>query len=297
MLHSKGYSLRAIARALDRSVCTISNELKRNLVTGSYAPTKAHHKAYVRRQEAKFQGKKLVDNQFLLQFVETELLKQQSPAAISGRLKTGVDGLPYVSRDTIEEYIRSAYGRQLEYQLKVLKQKNKQRRKKRPFVQSLGRRKGLDERPEIIKNRGRVGDLEADFIVSGKSGSGYLLTAADRKIRYGLIRKILPVTIANMEQAFLEVKASYAELTSITTDNDLLFHYHERLEDILGVPIYFCDPYASWQKGTIENYNRQVRKYLPKGADISQYNEQYLRFIESRLNSRFMSVVGYKTPA
>lgn len=297
MLRAKGYSLRAIARTLDRSVCTISNELKRNEVAGSYTPAKAHHKASVRRKAAKFQGKKLVDNLPLLAFVETELLKQQSPAAIAGRLKQGLDGLPYVSRDTIEEYIRSVHGRRLEYELKLLKQKNKHRRKKRPPVDSLGVRKNITERPAVITNRGRVGDVEADFIVSGKTGSGSLLTVADRKLRVGFIRQILPVSITNMEQAFLEFKAAFPELTSITTDNDLLYRHHERLEALLGVPIYFCDPYASWQKGTIENYNRQVRKYISKGADISHYHQDYLQFVEDRLNNRFMSVLNYRTPA
>lgn len=296
VLHGKGYSQRAIARTLGRSVCTVSNELKRNAVAGGYTPTKAHHKAIVRRKAAKFQGKKIVGNQPLLQFVEAELLKQQSPAAIAGRLQKSLDGLPYVSRDTIEDYIRSVHGRQLEYQLRVLRHKNRQRRKKRPSVESLGKRKGIDTRPAVITNRGRVGDVEADFIVSGKTGSGYLLTIADRKIRVGFVRKILPVSIANMEQAFLDVKAAFPELTSITTDNDLLYQYHERLEALVGVPIYFCDPYASWQKGTIENYNRQVRKYIPKGADISQYDNAYVQFVQDRLNSRFMSVLEYQTP-
>jgi IS30 family transposase len=295
-LHSKGYSLRAIARTLGRSVCTISNELKRNTVSDSYTPAKAHHKAIVRRKASKFQGMRIVMEPGLQKFIESELLKQQSPQAIAGRLATGVDGLPFASRDTIERFIRSVHGRQLEYELKVLKRQNKQRRKKRPPMESLGKRTSIDERPSVITNRERIGDLEADFIVSGKTGTGYLLTAADRKIRFGFIRKILPVTIANMEQAFLDVKAHFPELTSITTDNDLLFRYHERLEDLLGVTIYFCDAYASWQKGTIENYNKHVRKYVKKGSDISQYNEAYLHFVEDRLNSRFMSVLDYKTP-
>lgn len=239
----------------------------------------------------------MVDNRPLLKFVEAELLKLQSPAAIAGRLKTGVDGLPYVSRDTIEEYIRSSYGRQLEHQLKVLKANQRRRgRKKRPPLPSLGTRKGIDERPVVIKNRERVGDVEADFIVSGKAGSGYCLTAADRKIRVGFIRKILPVSIANMEQAFLDIQSTYPEIQSITTDNDLLYQHHERLEALLGIPIYFCDPYASWQKGTIENYNKHVRKYIPKSSDISQYDDKYIQFVEDRLNSRFMSVINYQTP-
>jgi len=238
----------------------------------------------------------VVANRALQDFIERELLKQQSPGAIAGRLATGVDGLPFASRDTIERFIRSAYGRRIEYELKVLKQKQK-RRTKRPTAEQLQHRTSIDERPSVITNRERVGDVEADFIVSGKNGSGYLLTVVDRKIRVGFIRKILPVTIANMEAAFLDVKASFPELLSITTDNDLLFRRHQRLESLLGVPIYFCDPYASWQKGSIENLNKHVRKYIPKGADISQYGNEYIQFIEYRLNGRFMSVIGYKTPA
>ncbi len=297
MLRSKGYSLRAIAKALDRSISTVSDELKRNTVAGTYVPAKAHHKAYVRRKEAKFQGMRIVSDDALQHFIEAELLKLQSPAAIAGRLATGLDGMPFASRDTIERYVKSVYGRRLEYELKMLKAGQKRKgRKKRPPVESLGIRKGIDERPEIVKARGRVGDVEADFIVSGKTGSGYLLTVVDRKVRFGLVRKLLPVSIVSMEQAFLDTKAAYPELKSITTDNDLLFRHHQRLEQLVGVPIYFCDPYASWQKGTIENYNRQVRKYIPKGADISSYNTNYLQFVADRLNGRFMSVLGYKTP-
>jgi IS30 family transposase len=237
----------------------------------------------------------VVANRGLQDFIEQELLKLQSPGAIAGRLSTGLDGLPFASRDTIERFIRSVHGRQLEYQLKVLKQKRRSR-KKRPPAESLGKRTSIDDRPSVITNRERVGDVEADFIVSGKTGTGYLLTVVDRKIRVGFIRKLLPVTIANMEAGFLDVKASFPELLSITTDNDLLFRHHQRLEDLLGVPIYFCDPYASWQKGSIENLNKHVRKYIRKGTDISQYGNEYIQFVEHRLNSRFMSVLGYNTP-
>jgi IS30 family transposase len=298
VLRDKGYSLRAIATALNRSVCTVSSELKRNTVAGAYVPAKAHHKATVRRKASKFQGKKLVDNQLLLQFVEAELLKLQSPQAISGRLKTGQDGLPYVARDTIEEYIRSAHGRRLEYQLKVLKANQKPRRRsKRPNLESLQDRTYIDDRPSVISNRERVGDVEADFIVSGKNGNGYLLTVVDRKLRVGHIRQILPVTIANVEAAFLDIQKQFPELTSITTDNDILFRHHKRLAVLLGnITIYFCHAYHSWEKGTVENYNKQVRKYVKKGADISQYSKDYIEFVEARLNSRFMSVLGYATP-
>lgn len=239
----------------------------------------------------------VVANRALQVFIERELLKQQSPGAIAGRLATGIDGLPFASRDTIERFIRSVHGRRIEYELKLLKRNNKHRRKKRPALEQLQDRTSIDDRPPVITNRERVGDVEADFIVSGKNGNGHLLTVVDRKIRVGFIRKLLPVTIVNMEQAFLDIKKAYPELKSITTDNDLLFRHHKRLEALLGVPIYFCAPYSSWQKGSIENLNKHVRKYIPKSSDISQYNDKYIQFVQDRLNSRFMSVINFKTPA
>lgn len=232
-------------------------------------------------------------------FVEEQLLKLQSPAAIAGRLATGLDGLPYVSRDTIERFVKSVYGRKLEYELKVLKANQKpKRRSKRPQLEALQDRTYIDDRPSVITNRARVGDVEADFIVSGKHGNGYLLTVVDRKLRVGYIRQVIPVTIASVEAAFLDIRQHFPELTSITTDNDILFRHHKRLAVLLGnVPLYFCHAYHSWEKGTVENYNKQVRKYVRKGADISQYNEAYLKFVEARLNGRFMSVLDYRTPA
>jgi IS30 family transposase len=295
-MRRNGHSIRDIAATLGRGVGTISDELNRNKVAGTYNSKKAHAKSQIRRKAATFQGKKVVANKALRAFVEAELLNQQSPSAIAGRLATDLDGLPYASRDTIEQYIRSVHGRRIEYELKLLKRKRKKGRKKRPTAEQLQNRTSIDDRPSVITNRERVGDVEADFIVSGKNGSGYLLTVVDRKIRVGFIRKLLPVTITNMEQAFLDVKKAFSELKSITTDNDLLFRHHRRLEALLGVSIYFCDPYSSWQKGSVENLNKQVRKYIPKSSDISQYNDEYIQFVQHRLNSRFMSVLSYKTP-
>ena len=253
----------------------------------------------VRRQASKYQSKKIVEQLPLQDFIHKALLAGHSPEAIAGRLKAGLQpGLPYVSRDTIETYIKSVYGRKLEYELKLLKagQKRKNKRK-RPGTPPPGDIKTyIDDRPEVITNRERVGDLEVDFIVSGKAGTGYALTAADRKLRVGFIRKILPVTVAGALKALLDIKRVFPELKSITTDNDILFAYHEQLDLALGVPFYFCHPYSSWEKGSVENYNGEVRKYIKKGADISQYSEEYMAYIEAKLNSRYMKVLGYKTP-
>ncbi len=283
---------------LGRDPASISRELKRNTVDNAYVAKKASVKSRVRRKAAKFQGKKIVANQDLLTFIEKALMQRQSPGAIAGRLRAGLEpGLPYVSRDTIETYIKSVHGRRIEHQLKVLKAGQKHRNKKRPGLSPRGDPKtSIDDRPDIIKNRERVGDLEVDFIVSGKAGKGYALTAADRKLRVGFIRKILPVTVGNVLKALLNIKKQFPELTSITTDNDILFLYFKALEKALGVTFYFCHPYSSWEKGSVENYNGEARTYIKKGSDISQYGEVYIQTVETKLNNRYIAVLGYKTP-
>lgn len=285
---------------LDRGIGTISEELHRNQVFGQYDAKKAQAKSKARRKASKYQGKRIVANQKLQAFVDKALMQRQSPGAIAGRLKAGLEpGLPYVSRDTIETYIRSVNGRRIEYQLKVLKvnDKRKNSRRKRSSTPPRGDPKtSIDKRPDVIKNRERVGDLEVDFIVSGKNGMGYMLTAADRKLRNGFIRKILPVSVGNVLRALLEIKKLFPEMLTITTDNDILFLYHKQLEKVLGVKFYFCDPYSSWQKGSVENYNGEVRVYIKKGSDLSQYNSAYVQMTEDKLNNRFMEVLGFKTP-
>lgn len=285
---------------VDRSPNTVSYELVHNKVSNEYDAHKAHAKAQVRRKASKYQGKRIVANTPLQQFIDHALMQRQSPEGIAGRLKAGLEpGLPYVSRPTIERYLHSVHGRRIEYRLKVLKLKDRQRNKRRrhPSLTLKGDpKRSIDERPTCIVNRERVGDLEVDFIVSGKTGSGYCLTAADRKLRIGFIYKILPVTVGNALKALKDIRKQFPEIQSITTDNDILWTYHKHLEQALGVPFYFCDAYSSWQKGSIENYNGEARVYIKKGSDISQYGDTYIQMVEDKLNNRYMGILGYKTP-
>ena len=85
-------------------------------------------------------------------------------------------------------------------------------------------------------------------------------------------------------------------MKSLTLDNDILFRMHKTLESLLGVPIYFCHPYHSWEKGSVENTNKYIRKYIPKGSNISKYPKDDITFIEKRCNGRFMEVLQFRTP-
>ena len=186
------------------------------------------------------------------------------------------------------------HGRRLEAYRKKIQIK---KRRKRLKVGELKDRVFIDKRPKIINARGRVGDVEADFIVSGKTGKGMLLTVVDRKLRSVCIEKIFPVRIQNVHKAFVCSKKKFPEMKTISTDNDLLLQKHKELEKLLGVKIYFCHPYHSWEKGSNENANGHIRKYIPKGADISFYSKSFIKKVEDKLNGRFLKCLKYYTPS
>ena len=168
---------------MHRSISTLFDELNRNKVNDDYDPKKAHHKAYKRRKNSKYQGMNIVSESKLRDFVEENLLDGQSPENISGRLKSIEKELPSVSKNSIYRFIGSPYGRRIEARME--KGRRKSRRGKK--TEKLSDRKFIEERPEYINLRENIGDTEGDFIVSGKSGEGILLVVADRKVRAAFI--------------------------------------------------------------------------------------------------------------
>jgi IS30 family transposase len=278
---------------MGRAGSAIWNEVHRNKVKKKYDSKKAHHKAYVRRKYAKYQGQKIIDHPALKKEIDVRLLDDQSPVAVARRITNREKHLPPISKNAIYRYIKSVYGRRIE---------NHRLRRKKPWRPKRGNKKKLsertfiDQRPMHINARRHIGDVEADFIVSGKSGKGILLTVADRRSRISFVEQILKVTIANVHLAFLRIKKRFPEMKTITTDNDLLFERHQELEQLLKVAIYFCHPYHSWEKGTIENTNGVIRYDIPKGSDLSKYSKRFIKHLEAKLNRRPMEVLKDKTP-
>jgi transposase, IS30 family len=277
---------------MERSPNTISQEIKRNQVARSYDPKKAEHKAYVRRKYAKYQGMKIVEHGALRKEITERLMDDQSPEAIAGFIRRNRI-LPSISKDGIYRFVRSVYGRRIENHRK---HRRVRRRGGRPKVTSLTNRTFIDERPRHINARSRIGDVEFDFIVSGRSGKGILLVVVDRKSRVTFMERITRVTILDFEQSFLRIKARFPEMTTGTTDNDILLKHHERLAKLLKIKIYFCHPYHSWEKGTVENTNKVIRRDIPKGSNISRYAKHFIEALEQKLNRRPMKCLDYRSP-
>lgn len=224
-------------------------------------------------------------------FVEKHLLAGQSPGAISGRIKHQIKHLPQVSGNTIYRYLRSPYGKIIGLELKKKKRPRKGVKKR-----SLSDRVFIEKRPKIIEKRARVGDIEGDFIVSCKSGRGILLVVVCRKLRMSFLEIIYDVSIDEVHQSFLKIQDRFPEMKSLTLDNDILFKMHKTLSRLLKIKIYFCHPYHSWEKGSIENVNKFIRKYIPKGSDFSRYSKVEIKLLEEKCNQRFMKCLNYATP-
>src|SRR3989344_4109119 len=286
ILLAKKYGVRDIARSLRRSPSSVSEEIKRNKVNGKDDPLKAHHKAYVRRRLSKYQGMKIVGHLKLKEKVDTLLWDDQSPRAIAGRLGT-------ISKASICRYIRSPYGRNIESHRARLKHRRRGRLSRK---HGLSDRVFIAQRPVHIGARMRSGHAEGDFIVSGKSGKGVLLVVVDRKTRIVFLERIPKPSCMAVAEAMLKIKGRYPEWRSMTTDNDILFQKHKQLEVNLGIHIYFCEPYHAWEKGSVENVNGYIRRFVPKGSDISRYSKRFFSKLEAKMNRRILEVLKFKTP-
>ena len=127
----------------------------------------------------------------------------------------------------------------------------------------------IDKRPRYINERKRIGDMEGDFVESGKAGSGLLFVCTDRKARAVFLEKIWPVSIPAVERAIGRIKKRFPEMKTMTFDNDLLFIHHQRLERKFGIRIYFCHRYSAWEKGGVGRLARvrQIEALIADGVE------------------------------
>ena len=300
MLES-GMRQNKIALILEVDPATISREIKRNrrkirkkgsTILGKYEASVAEHKALVRREASKYQGKKIEQNNELRTYIIEKLKKYWNPDEISGRMKDDKKSF-YVSKTSIYEWLRSSYGQRYclyLYSKKYRAKKHKLNKTKRSLIPN---RISLNMRPAGATNRSRYGHYEADTIISGKkTGSKSALTVAyERKAKHVSVRKIKNLKPDSHNQAVKHILANKKAL-SLTQDNGIENTKHEEL----GVKTFFCDPYSSWQKPGVENVNRMIRRFIPKSSNINEYSDEYVKMVEDVLNNKPRKSLGYKTP-
>ncbi len=153
---------------------------------------------------------------------------------------------------------------------------------------------GIEERPPEVADRLTFGHLEADTIVSGKrhNSKAALAVMQERKSRHLSARKIKNLSPKIFTKSIKSMTKKLTKKETITLDNGMENRDHKNF----NIPAYFCDPYSSWQKGGIENGNKMIRRFIPKGSNIDDYSDQYISYIIGILNKKPRKSLGYKTP-
>jgi IS30 family transposase len=291
---SQKKSLREIARALSRSVSTISSEITENSVREIYNARKAQHKANVKRAQSKRDCLKVAMDAELKKYVSEQITDHQSPEGISGRLKYVEQGMQYASTKAIYKFVASPHGRQIEKNLYAHAVKKKTGRKRGTSV-GIDGRIFIDQRPKHVEERLEFGHFEGDFIESGRDGKGSLLVLVERKTRYPFIVYLEDRSNANVNRLVHKLLVD-VPIKSLTLDNDISFQKHEALSEILEATIYFCHPQSPNEKGTVENRNKAIRRYVKKKSDLSSFPLDHFVFVENKLRTRFMTCLKFKTP-
>jgi len=295
------FSIREIARRLNRHHATISRELKRAKSRYPYAVywydwaqplalERTRKPRYFRRQS----------NSRLVKYVEARLRKQWSPEEISNRLRIDYpnDDSMRVSPETIYRWVYLEATVAGDLYLNLRRRRKKRRRQKR-YVKGyrFADRKLITQRPEIVDGRQRYGDWEGDTI-EGKKSSGYIATVVERKSRYLLANKLENKKAATLSaQGTKSFRAIPRKMRkTLTVDNGSEFADFKKFEVETGLDIYFANPYSPWQRGANENTNGLLRQYFPKGSDFKKVTEEEVLLAVKTLNNRPRKCLDYRTP-
>ncbi len=292
-------SMAYIARHLGRDRSTVTRELRRNGTSSGYNTQKAQQKYRERREECR--PAKKMDHLPLWNHVIDKVGDKIPPEAIAGRLPLDHPNDPKM-RISHEAIYQAIYGdKRLHFLIKDLPQTRPKRRKrgqgKTRRGPSIPNRVGIEQRPKEVEERARFGDWEGDLVV-GAGQQGYIATLVERKSRMLLSRKLdskhADTTANAIIDAFMDVPKSWAK--TITFDNGTEFASHEKIAVATGATTYFAAPYASYQRGTNENTNGLIRRYLPKNMSFAQLDQKQLDRIVEQLNNRPRKTLGYRTP-
>lgn len=291
----QGYSYRAMAAALGRSVSTISRERKRNAThhDGHYRAEKAQQYAMARRSQTRKQEQY---SQQEWEEVAGLVGRKWSPEQIAGRARSMRRRC--MSKETIYRYIRRERraGGQTWRQLRSVSKFGRKRRGSPATRGRLVGKRHISERPKAVELRVRMGHWEGDTVM-GSDMRHCVLTLVERVSGYVIIKKL---TARSKEQAAAALKQAINEVKrkvlTVTLDNGTEFHDYEKVEAQHRVKFYFATPYRSWERGTNENTNGLIRQYLPKGMCMRHVTQAQCDAIALELNDRPRRRLGFKTP-
>lgn len=292
---------REISKIINKSISSISDEVNKNGGRFNYNPHKAEKRYRTLKYERK-KRRKLEISPGLRQYVVKHLQQDWSPEQIASTLNK-LASKTVLSHETIYQFIYSDIGKDLKLWKHLRHRKKPQRvshasRRTQKSKLKIPDRVPITFRPESAQKRLEFGHFEVDLMIFSHTKK-VLAVFVDRFSRktwaYINPNKSASAMLSTIREFSCDV--GIANLKSLSFDNGSENFYHHIARDEFGTfETFFCDPYASWQKGTVENTNKLLRQYLPRSIDPSLLTHEYLDFVLHRLNNRPRKCLLFKTP-
>lgn len=299
------YSLRKIAKKLNRSVSSISDEIKLGGGKEKYDPVLSDKRSKRKAKSRKFGKRKINKNKELKYFIIYHIKeKQWSPEQVSkiwNRDYAKMNDNMTISHETIYAYIYVLPKGSLKKELlKGLRQERQYRRKQKRGVKaqkSIENMLSIQERPKEVEDRIIPGHWEGDLIV-GKRNQSALGTLIERTTRTTLLVPLKSRDAEHVAKQFAKVinKLPKEMKLTMTYDQGREMAKHEIITKMTGVKVYFADPRSPWQRGTNENTNGLIRQYFPKGTDFNKVSLKEIKRVQDLLNSRPRKSLDWFTP-
>ena len=303
-LRAEGLGVSEIADRLCRPRCTISRELRRNgNLDGTYNVKSAQRRA---SQRCRGKPPRLIipagpaqpQGNLEWQALMDGFDRGWSPEQIAGRFALEHPGAT-LCHETIYRFIYSKEQRseRLWQNLPRGHAKRRKRKERSAIRAKIPGRTGIEQRPAAANERSEVGHWEGDLVCFSKCRE-VVLHVVERSVRFGIALKLFSKEAQPLIRALI---AAFDQLPSIlretiTFDNGSEFSAHQLLNEELGIDTYFCHSYALWEKGTVENQNGVLRRYLPRKTDMSGLTQDELTEIREEMNDRPLKCLGWKTP-
>lgn len=307
-----------IADQLGRHRRTIGREIERGLtkridsewvVKMAYSADRAQD-VHELNASAKGPMVKLKSHSVAVEFIRCHIvIKKWSPEVIAARMKQ--KGMPdALCAKSIYNYIDQGWIPGVANETLWEKRTRRKRARKTLFRKPKKcpkRRKGIEERPEEVENRATFGHWEIDLVVGGKgAGKAALMTLVERKTRKMLIRKLKDRSQSSVLGALRSMESAMGAgafrtvFKSITADNGTEFLDVESMEKSafskkMRTQMFYAHPYSSWERGSNENGNRLIRRFITKGADIADFSRRQIKRIQDWINNYPRKILKFKT--
>ncbi|MRN37578.1 IS30 family transposase [Neisseria brasiliensis] len=291
--HYRNLPLNQIAQNIGCHPATVSREIRRHSVNGTYCYRKAQQQSEVKKKNKK--PTKLTTA--VKQTVNKLITQKYSPEQVCGYLLKHQH--IKLHHSTLYRYLAKdrQNGGDLYTHLRIVSKPYRRQYGSGAWTKgSVPDRTDIEHRPAIVDQKERVGDFEMDTIV-GKDQKSGLVVAVERKTKFVVIRKISNFKAEDVARVVIRALKPFKDIIqTITLDNGKEFYRHKTFAKALGAETYFCRPYHSWEKGLVENTNGLIRQYFPKGTDFRKLGVKKIKAVEEALNRRPRKTLDYETP-